>query len=290
MMQTGTQTPQAPAPNQGSMGSAAAEDVMGYGHGYSPEKPASSFDEAGFEDWSLERTDRFRGAWDQLTGRGGDRYKLWPERAAQDLWEAVTLPGDVAAGKVDPRSEEGIRRTTGLASTMIGGSAAGVTRRAGEAVFGAGLSRPVGAKGTLEPSKFGPTKLDSGGAMHRFSYKLPDGKVANIYVKEKGSNIEIDMISQFNPKGLSHPEDMNSFGYLEARNMLASLAEHFPNAKTLTAWRVRQNRPEGGAKSGQVEFDLKTGKVSSTAGMFQLRRLEAATDTALRRRQGVPDV
>lgn len=41
---------------------------------------------------------------------------------AQSAYSAVTLPGDVYAGKVDPTSEEGIQRSADLAGFMVGGS------------------------------------------------------------------------------------------------------------------------------------------------------------------------
>lgn len=61
-----------------------------------------------------------RSTWDVLTGAdGGERYQTWPERAVRGIFEegksAATLPGDVYAGKVDPRSPEGMRRATGAA-------------------------------------------------------------------------------------------------------------------------------------------------------------------------------
>lgn len=53
-----------------------------------------------------------RGAWDKLTGEGGERYQLWPERLARGLAkstaEAVTMPSRVYKGEVDPRSDEAI--------------------------------------------------------------------------------------------------------------------------------------------------------------------------------------
>lgn len=61
-----------------------------------------------------------RSTFDVLTGAdGGERYQTWPERAVRSIFEegksAATLPGDVYAGKVDPRSPEGMRRATGAA-------------------------------------------------------------------------------------------------------------------------------------------------------------------------------
>lgn len=44
---------------------------------------------------------------------------------------AATLPGDVYAGRVDPMSDEGIKRATDFASVVVPGGRAAVTRRAG---------------------------------------------------------------------------------------------------------------------------------------------------------------
>lgn len=63
-----------------------------------------------------------RGIMDQLLGIGGPRYQTWPERLGRDLLStgaaAVTLPGDVAAGKIEPDASnpEFIGRLTGLAA------------------------------------------------------------------------------------------------------------------------------------------------------------------------------
>ena len=57
---------------------------------------------------------------DKLTGQGGERYQTWPERlvrgAASALGSAVTLPGDVLYGKVDPKSDEALQRSLELAT------------------------------------------------------------------------------------------------------------------------------------------------------------------------------
>lgn len=48
----------------------------------------------------------------------------WPERMAQAAWGGLTLPGDVAAGRVDPWSDEGIGRAAELAGAVTLGSGA----------------------------------------------------------------------------------------------------------------------------------------------------------------------
>lgn len=50
----------------------------------------------------------------------GERSLAWPQFALE-AWDAFTLPGDVYAGKIDPTSEEGIRRALGLAGIVTGG-------------------------------------------------------------------------------------------------------------------------------------------------------------------------
>lgn len=62
-----------------------------------------------------------RSTFDVLTGAdGGERYQTWPERAIRGLVgsavSAATLPGDVYRGRVDPLSDEAIRRSADLAS------------------------------------------------------------------------------------------------------------------------------------------------------------------------------
>lgn len=53
----------------------------------------------------------------------GELRLAWPQ-AALDLASAVTLPGDVAAGKVDPMSEEGIGRAALFGMAFAGGNTA----------------------------------------------------------------------------------------------------------------------------------------------------------------------
>ena len=58
-------------------------------------------------------------------------------KLAKDVYSAVTLPGDVYAGRVDPNSPEGLDRARGAALFMTPGSAA---LRGGEGVAGAALT------------------------------------------------------------------------------------------------------------------------------------------------------
>jgi hypothetical protein len=46
----------------------------------------------------------------------------WPAKLAQSIYGGATLPGDVYAGRVDPGSDEAIRRSADLAGVVTGGS------------------------------------------------------------------------------------------------------------------------------------------------------------------------
>lgn len=56
-----------------------------------------------------------RSFWEKLA-------ETWPARVAQSAYKAVTLPGDVYAGRVDPRSDDGIGRAADLAGMVMGGT------------------------------------------------------------------------------------------------------------------------------------------------------------------------
>jgi hypothetical protein len=56
--------------------------------------------------------------------------QTWPARMARDAWSAAKLPGDVYAGRVDPLSDEGIGRATGLAGLAMGGTPIGAMQGA----------------------------------------------------------------------------------------------------------------------------------------------------------------
>lgn len=65
--------------------------------------------------------------------------QTWPARLGRSLYDAATLPGDVYAGRVDPRSDEGIGRAADLAGLVMGGTFSG-------APFGALGAGPVGRR------------------------------------------------------------------------------------------------------------------------------------------------
>lgn len=60
---------------------------------------------------------------------------------AQGLLDAAKLPGDVYAGRIDPMSDEGIRRAGDLAGFAMTGGIGGAAKQAGEAVLGSGPIR-----------------------------------------------------------------------------------------------------------------------------------------------------
>jgi hypothetical protein len=106
--------------------------------------------------------------------------QTWPARAAQSAWQAVTLPADVYAGRVDPMSDEGIGRAFDMAGLAMTGGVAG-TGPGGVAV-GAGPIRayhgsPHDPRLTLPPTN--PAEyVDAGAyseALHRPYVK--DGQV-----------------------------------------------------------------------------------------------------------------
>jgi hypothetical protein len=53
-----------------------------------------------------------------------DGYRAWPAKLVRSAVDAVTLPGDVYAGRVDPLSDEAIGRAADLAGTVTLGAAA----------------------------------------------------------------------------------------------------------------------------------------------------------------------
>jgi hypothetical protein len=91
---------------------------------------------------------------DKLLGLTGDRYQLWPEKAARTLIDAFKLPGDVAQGKADPSSPESIGRAAELAGAVIFGPAP-IAKAAVDGTLGsiAGISAKTVDKGMLEAAK-----------------------------------------------------------------------------------------------------------------------------------------
>jgi len=65
--------------------------------------------------------------------------QTWPARTAKDAIAALLLPGDVYAGRIDPMSDEGIKKATGLAGLMMGAPLGGAPSGA----LGSGAVRPA---------------------------------------------------------------------------------------------------------------------------------------------------
>ncbi|MCG8403476.1 MAG: hypothetical protein MJA84_18050, partial [Firmicutes bacterium] len=59
----------------------------------------------------------------------------WPARLAQQAWSGMRLPGDVFEGRVDPFSDEAIRRSTDLATLAVTPPVAKGVLRGGGAVL-----------------------------------------------------------------------------------------------------------------------------------------------------------
>jgi hypothetical protein len=55
--------------------------------------------------------------------------QTWPAKLAKQTWSAVTLPGDVAQGNVDPLSDEAVARSADLAALATGSSFAAPAER-----------------------------------------------------------------------------------------------------------------------------------------------------------------
>ncbi len=89
----------------------------------------------------------------------GSAVGPYASRIGQGILQALMLPGDVSAGRVDPLSQEGIGRATGLAGMVMGGgSFGGVPRGA----IGSAMSDPLyhgspqAGLGVLNESTRGP--------------------------------------------------------------------------------------------------------------------------------------
>jgi hypothetical protein len=74
----------------------------------------------------------------------------WPAKLAKSIYNAVTLPGDVYAGKVDPSSDEAIGRSFDLAGVVSPGSIANGTGKQIAQV--AGLGKPAEAPIMAQPA------------------------------------------------------------------------------------------------------------------------------------------
>lgn len=78
-----------------------------------------------------------------LANLGQALLQTWPARLAKSVYSAVTLPGDVYAGKVDPLSDQGIGRAADLAGLVTLGARVipPIPSQSGEMVLGSGMVR-----------------------------------------------------------------------------------------------------------------------------------------------------
>ena len=79
--------------------------------------------------------------------------QTWPVKMAKGIVGGAKLPGDVASGDVDPRSDEAIQRAMELASLIMLGGGAGVSVAPGQMAVGSGPIRQLMTK--LE-QEYGP--------------------------------------------------------------------------------------------------------------------------------------
>lgn len=139
-----------------------------------------------------------RGAWDKLTGTGGPRYQLWPERLARSVAGTAvsfaTAPGEVASGQLDPMSPEAIERMAGGAMLM---SPANPAIRAGDRVI------PGVAKALTPQKPVTPTAeaLRSEAATGFEASKNMGVALPPAVLQELGRRIEVELQN----KGI-HPE------------------------------------------------------------------------------------
>jgi len=83
--------------------------------------------------------------------------QTWPAKIGRSFIDALTLPGDVYAGRTPIMGADGhtnpevVNRSADLAGLIMGGTFAGVPARAGEAVLGAGPIRMLPADNYLAP-------------------------------------------------------------------------------------------------------------------------------------------
>lgn len=77
----------------------------------------SSTNQQGFLDRSKKAVEALVGTGDQ------ERYQTWPEKTVKRVFNALSLPGDVLAGKEDPLTAVETGRALDLATAVIGGPA-----------------------------------------------------------------------------------------------------------------------------------------------------------------------
>jgi hypothetical protein len=91
----------------------------------------------------------------------------------QGMWDALTLPGEVAAGKVDVNSPEGFDRAMGLATSLVGGRVPSLARAV--AVDEAGKTIPRAVRKAVERDQVPFTEVGT-----RMKEIGPDAVIADL--------------------------------------------------------------------------------------------------------------
>lgn len=120
----------------------------------------------------------------------GALAETWPAKLAQALIGAAALPGDVYAGRVDPNSDEAVRKATDLAGMLaLGGSMRAMGMKAGEpelGIFGGRLAKtaPLDDLARAEAMEQAGTSADDiwkatgwgRGADGKWRFEIPDNQ------------------------------------------------------------------------------------------------------------------
>ncbi|MEP9368658.1 LPD23 domain-containing protein [Xanthobacter sp. VNH20] len=172
----------------------------------------------------------------------------WPAKAVRSFYDALTLPGDVYAGRTDPASDEAIRRSTDLAGALVGGPMPAAAARgaapAGEMALGtfggaraltadrAALGRATEMSAAGAPR--GNTWADTGWFQRPYSawrFEIPDQAAAMTGkpFPETGSPMmpygDLPL-----PEVLSHPDLYDAYPFLRDVRV-AHDPEYGPNAQ-----------------------------------------------------------
>ncbi|WP_157223447.1 LPD23 domain-containing protein [Rhodovulum sp. PH10] len=135
--------------------------------------------------------------------------ETWPVRAAQAAYRAVTLPGDVYAGRTAPDSPEAIERSADLAGILAlggtGAAAAGVTPRGAIGVFGG-----PGAKTADHAALAEAKRLAAGGAPMPEVYKAT-GWYEDPATKAWRFFIPDDAMTVTPASGITHPDLVDAY-------------------------------------------------------------------------------
>lgn len=162
-------------------------------------------------------------------------FNDWVSKAFRDMWGGAMLPGDVYAGRVDPTSDEGIKRAADLAGMgFTGGMArasASPTAEASLGMFGgrgaktADLEALAEAKRAVKKVDMPTPKNPSGGAGWREQiqdirektgwFQGPDGKWRFEIPDESATINAAPEFSGYLAELVSHPELFKAYPHLQ---------------------------------------------------------------------------